>query len=319
MFASVGPLKLTTAASALQRFDSGAPGAEGYERWRAVGAVPRLFDVSADPDRFHVRFTQRDLGALTLLEFRNTDAAYTRSPGQLRRDGADHLWVQLVRGGTVMGAGGDRSIAMGAGAAGVCDLGKAAAQSSHAISARAFLVPRDAFGGKPLDDLHAGVAGGSRFDLLDDYFTWLMTVEVRSPATAAARAPAAVAEVVSACFRPVERVGEQAAAVLSSLTLARAQRFIAAHAGDPALALASICRAAGVSRATLYRLFAPHGGVAAYVWTARLEAARRALSDPAGREDIGQVAARHGFATAQHFSRRFREHYGFSPRNLRPF
>lgn len=51
----------------------------------------------------------------------------------------------------------------------------------------------------------------------------------------------------------------------------------------------------------------------------RLDAARQALSDPARPGRIADVAHGHSFSSAQPFSLRFRERYGFSPRNLRPF
>ena len=77
--------------------------------------------------------------------------------------------------------------------------------------------------------------------------------------------------------------------------------------------------AAGVSRATLYRLFQPFGGVADYSgargWSSRVNACpiRRSPGN------IGAIAGDVGFVSGAHFSRRFFEAYGFSPRNLRPF
>ncbi|MCK2046341.1 helix-turn-helix domain-containing protein [Chromohalobacter sp. TMW 2.2299] len=73
----------------------------------------------------------------------------------------------------------------------------------------------------------------------------------------------------------------------------------------------------GVSRANLYRLFADEGGVARYIQCRRLAAARRRLEDPSDLSGIGEIATQHGFNNPAHFSHRFRELFGISPRELR--
>ena len=147
---------------------------------------------------------------------------------------------------------------------------------------------------------------------------WLVGSMPEMPLNAVARTETAVTAVVLACFNPASPICGLASEVMGDLAIARACRFIDANSTG-ALDGAVVAKAAGVSRATLYRLFKPHGGVMEYVWRARLERARQALADPAVVGSIGTIAADAGFESGAHFSRRFTMFYGFSPRNLRPF
>ncbi len=82
---------------------------------------------------------------------------------------------------------------------------------------------------------------------------------------------------------------------------------------DPQLTVQDIAVAAGVSRTTLFRAFAP-GGLRRYMLDMRLDLARAALGgrDPR-RQTVAEVAYRHGFASAAHFARLYRERFGHAP------
>ena len=84
------------------------------------------------------------------------------------------------------------------------------------------------------------------------------------------------------------------------------------------LGIEKITRTFGLSRASLYRLFEPVGGVACYIRTRRLARARKELTAP-GLQDhrIGPIAYRAGFQSIPAFNRAFREAYGEPPRNAR--
>jgi AraC-like DNA-binding protein len=79
-----------------------------------------------------------------------------------------------------------------------------------------------------------------------------------------------------------------------------------------------LARTFGLSRASLYRLFEPVGGVASYIRTRRLARARQELTAP-GLEDrrIGPIAYRAGFHSIPAFNSAFRPAYGQTPRSTR--
>lgn len=99
----------------------------------------------------------------------------------------------------------------------------------------------------------------------------------------------------------------------------RALIFIRQHLGDPSLSPASVASAIGVSRRSLYQLFAAEGQtVAEFIIEARLDLAHRQLRDGrASERSITQVALACGFKSPAHFSRRFTDRFGQAPREVR--
>ncbi|SDN80310.1 AraC-type DNA-binding protein [Methylobacterium phyllostachyos] len=108
-------------------------------------------------------------------------------------------------------------------------------------------------------------------------------------------------------------------ALQGTLIVQRAKAHVAAHLGDADLDPAQLAAAVAVSLRHLQALFRAEGlNVAAWIWQRRLEAAAQRLSDPACLAlQIGEIAYRCGFADQAHFSRRFRDRYGASPRAYR--
>jgi transcriptional regulator GlxA family with amidase domain len=96
-------------------------------------------------------------------------------------------------------------------------------------------------------------------------------------------------------------------------------RYVRAHLDDPALGRAGIAAAHRMSTRTLDRLFADRPqSVSGLIRHERLEAVRRDLQDPALRHrSVAALAAPWGFFDAAHFSRVFRQHYGYPPSHRR--
>lgn len=80
-----------------------------------------------------------------------------------------------------------------------------------------------------------------------------------------------------------------------------------------------IAEASGISTRALYQLFdGEEGAVAGWILTRRLERIHADLTNPAHDAlPIAQIALNHGFRNAAHFSRRFRQKFGASPREVR--
>lgn len=80
-----------------------------------------------------------------------------------------------------------------------------------------------------------------------------------------------------------------------------------------------IARKFGVSRATVFRVFADHGGVRAFLMARRLDAARHTLSTtPEKRGRIVRLADALGFASTAHFSDAFLDRFGERPSAVVP-
>lgn len=97
----------------------------------------------------------------------------------------------------------------------------------------------------------------------------------------------------------------------------RARRFADAHLTDPKLDLTRLAAAAHVSPPHLVRRFRAELGVTpmAYLWRRRVAFGVDLLTHTG--LPVGEVAARSGFKTVYHFSRRVKEQTGRSPSALR--
>jgi AraC-like DNA-binding protein len=99
----------------------------------------------------------------------------------------------------------------------------------------------------------------------------------------------------------------------------RIAMYLRQHLGDPDLSPAQVARAHNISVRHLYNLWAGRDvSPGRWIIQERLEAARRELAKPAAQSrTIAAIAHQCGFTDAAHFSRRFRDAYGMSPRDWR--
>jgi transcriptional regulator GlxA family with amidase domain len=99
----------------------------------------------------------------------------------------------------------------------------------------------------------------------------------------------------------------------------RAKALIDSLLHDHTLNTEKIAGLVGISSRYLQDLFhAEQSTVSDWIWKRRLERSRRYLADPLHAGDsIAQIALACGFADFGHFSRRYREAFGASPREDR--
>ena len=98
-----------------------------------------------------------------------------------------------------------------------------------------------------------------------------------------------------------------------SLRLTQFRTMVDVRLADPAFGTDAAIEAAGLSRATLYRLLHPHGGLAAFIQSRRLEQIRQCLSDPHDDRPFAVLSRNVGFRDDGHASRAFTTRYGVRP------
>jgi AraC-like DNA-binding protein len=84
-----------------------------------------------------------------------------------------------------------------------------------------------------------------------------------------------------------------------------------------ALDIDAMCRALGLTRSSLYRMFSRDGGVLAYDRRRRLVALHRRLADPQEHASLAELGFAHGFPGRTHLSQVFRETFGYTASELR--
>ncbi|WP_224167159.1 helix-turn-helix domain-containing protein [Arthrobacter sp. StoSoilA2] len=114
-------------------------------------------------------------------------------------------------------------------------------------------------------------------------------------------------------------VGSNAGPASQEAYLLTAKGFIRRNLHRPDLTTSSIARAVGISDRHLARVFAvEESSVARFVMDTRLERAYQLLTETgSGHVQVGDIAASVGFVSAAHFSRAFRNKFGFTAREAR--
>ncbi|AOF93704.1 helix-turn-helix domain protein (plasmid) [Sinorhizobium sp. RAC02] len=104
---------------------------------------------------------------------------------------------------------------------------------------------------------------------------------------------------------------------MDGIAAARITRVIAEKLADRRLTPDKLCRAIGVSRSRLYRIFEPAGGVSNYIRRKRLLRTRDILADRSDQRTISSIAEEWGFPEASVYSRMFKKEFGMSPTEAR--
>ena len=129
---------------------------------------------------------------------------------------------------------------------------------------------------------------------------------------------AGLAEMAARALAPPleDMAGPGAAPPLASFVSIR--RFIDRNLRSPDLGAPMIAASFGLSRASLYRLFEPVGGIAGYIRKRRLTRAYQEITLPGhANRRIGPIAYSLGFKNISAFNRAFRSFHGVSPASAR--
>jgi AraC-like DNA-binding protein len=302
--------------------------ARGFQepgQWRAslgtafADLVPVPLDSGRAPEG---TLRGRALGGAAVFTVSGTPQAVVRSTFAARHSPADLLKVCVpLRGRTTVHQD-DREIVLVPGQFGVYDVGRPYALRLEGSWTCAVLAVR-----RELLEVPAGRLGpalrrtypsGRGPGLLLSQF---ITATVSQLDTVAAGAAGKLGE-AAACLLAGSLAGDGDAAAQGGPEVLRDRvtDYIRDRLADPQLSRASIAAAHRMSPRTLDRLFSGQSRpVSGYIRHERLEAVRRDLENPALRPHaVAALAARWCFFDAAHFSRLFRDTYGYPPSQARP-
>lgn len=159
---------------------------------------------------------------------------------------------------------------------------------------------------------------GAIHDLLLSHMRTCIEVGHRIPTTEAAAVSDVTVRMVAASWNNVTRRTTISARQAGLASLRDIKQFIEGHLGDKDLGPPLLLKVFNLSRATLYRMFEPIGGVAAYILERRMHKAFQIISTlEAEKPRIKQLAMSLGFEHASAFSRAFKKQFGVSPQDVR--
>lgn len=300
--------------------DDGA-GSDRLQAWRErlkhlceIG--PR--DATALPPRpYQMAMTAWHLGGLVMTEVAYGSGVQSRTARHIRGDGLDHYRVTLITEGSCR-VGSDTPRTVHAGQILVADMARPGLAVHSAGGCVSVFVPRESLDElllKPVD-LHGQVLSGVVSDVLAAHLRGLPRA---LPLLCTEHAHSLVAPTLHLLAAAIGSEPALRCPTGGEVTLLRrASRFIEMHLQDEDLSPQAVAQALSVSRATLYRLFEPLGGVSAFIKERRLVLIHEALREPGRRPSLATLAEDHGFKSAGHFSDAFLRHFGYRPSEVRP-
>ncbi len=303
----------------------GLPGSVAFEQWRST--VAPVFDAGIGADtpieHFGVAFEAFNFGPLVLGRTRGRgNQTFERASPTVARSGVDHILVQAyVRGRNNVTAEGE-TFQVAPGDVWLFDLARTLRTETRDFANVSLAVPRALI--EPLvadgDALHGLKLGGDTplGGLLYDHIRGLEARAPRMTLREAASVAESTVHLVAGCVGPAAEARGVTDSGMASALLSRLRRDIDASLADPDLGPDLLTRRHGLSRARLYRLFEPLGGVADYIRRRRLRRCFLDLASPHRRDvRIAEIAQAWGFGNEAVFSRAFKARFGMTPSEVR--
>ena len=293
---------------ALEFTSEGLDPESAFESYRSLYA--RGSDVARGPGVFHAHLRAVRLGSLILYDRRLNGVSHSRS-ARVAGDGFNHFAVHLVLDGRLEGSAESGFDQARRGDLVLVDTRKPSRTTAHDLHVLTASVSR------PLIGAAAGATGRLHGHVVPSPNTLVLGDVMQSLVRHGSNATPDVVPGLRRAF------GEALSAALSTSALGAAVearrldlaqrdaaiRFIESAIADRDLDAAKIAAGMGLSRSSLYRLFQPYGGVAAYIMARRVAAVRDAL-ESGPNDTLSGLAVRFGFTDESHLNRRFSRVYG---------
>ena len=301
------------------------PHADRFEAWRE--SISSIFDVARDPlqdtKRFDARLDSFLIGdQLMLCRCRTVSQVFERSSLRTAMDGLDYYLIQTHLSGEQTAKRGAKTSRSKPGELLIIDLADTHFAETADFEHLTVVVPRPMLAPllKNPDTQEGRVLSG------ENPLTRLAVSHLRtlgdvihnvSDEGASSLIEPTLGLIASAINGTASSVEGGAGAVASSV-LTRAKMLIEQNLHRPGLSAEAVCGLLRMSRASVYRLFEPYGGVRAYIQERRL---RRAAADLSlarnSHRPVYDIAFYWGFSSEALFSRAFKKRFGATPRELR--
>ena len=249
-----------------------------------------------------------------------TTYTFSRDPGRIARSGLDLIFVQVTLEGSDQRTINGETVRVEAGDVSLFDLARPMHAETQHCRNLTLVLPRHLLFSKEVqnDALHGLLLkrNTSTARLIGSHLQALFAdlqdiTQAEAPAIVTA-----TANLVTNLVAPQIEGRSQPSATVRGAVIMEIRRYVETHIAMADLGPEHLCKMFGLSRASLYRLFEPIGGVTDYIRTRRLRAAFDMLSTERQRT-VGEIAYACGFSDISAFSRAFRHQFGMSPSEVR--
>jgi len=297
------------------RFSTAQHAAE--ERFEAFRIrINTMFDMYADAQvvkhDFGGRIVSAHTGSMLISAMETQHFEYGRSRRRILNDHLDHILLRVDLTDAWDRGGRPHSLM-------IIDLGQPLEQDGIAAHNISLVLPRRALAEAGLfaDQLHGQALTTPSALFLADHLTALMRHADGIEPTVVAHLAGITPALVAACLKPSQEKVLLARREFELLVIERARNLIRDNLYNDRLNPTFLQERLAVSRATLYRLFEPMGGVAATIRQARLRQSLRDIAGMAPGARLADIGHALGFSSEAHFSRAFKDHFGCTPKEAR--
>ncbi|MBF0186771.1 MAG: helix-turn-helix domain-containing protein [Magnetococcales bacterium] len=297
-----------------------------FDAWRdSIGVMFDVrLDTASEDSGFHALTDSYLLDSMMLTRCAAGRQKFDRKSVRIARDGIDHYMIQLfVKGRVEMRVAGKQMVGPTRSIVGF-DLGDTLDSVNTDFDLLSAFIPRRELA--PLlrypDNVPGTMVDTAQGEgkLLADFMEAVFRAAPTLSRDAGPSVASSLIHMVAAALNRSLEVLEDAPTALMQSHLIRARQFIEDNLDREDLTPALLAQHLGVSRATLYRTFESHGGVAQFIRRRRLNRALKHLvAPPPGilKQRISDIAFSTGFNDSAQFSRLFRNAFGISPSEAR--
>lgn len=300
------------------------PAKTRFESWRESIGV--LYDVKQSvrtpADSFYANVHGYLFDNMMIVRCRTSAQEFRRSPVNIAQDGVDHYMIQLFLAGGQQVTRGRREAVSGPGDIIIYDLAAEHYADTSNFDNLSIILPRRLLG--PLlqqpDNQNGRIFGAEEplTRILSHYMRDLYELSGTITDEQRKSLDGVTSSLIAATLNGSGGEPNEYSHAVTSSVLLHAKHVLDRFLHEPNLDALAIAKAVGVSRAGLYRLFEPYGGVMNYVRRRRLYRSLRVLMDPMQRNrTIADIAFGCGFTSEAHFSRVFRKQFKMSPSEVR--
>jgi len=292
--------------------------------WKESIAV--IFDVDAHrfawQDGFDARIHATMLGPMMLARCETRGQVFTRGAARIGQDGLDHYMIQFYETGSQTVSDGSLVVEHPSSTMLVYDLSREMRATTETFSNLSLIIPRELLADRLIgpDNQHLRhfTCQQPTVAILWEFLRGVMDHAGQMSLSEAGNLGEAALTLVAACLN-AERDGNLHQAQARNLNrMTTVRRLIQSQLAKPELSPEWLGAQAGMSRAALYRLFEPMGGVSAYIREARMRRALQQLTSPQSQQtSLLEIAIMHGYGSDTSFGRAFKRRFGMTPSDVR--
>ena len=307
-------MKRDTSAPELLAFDTELlPPNERLDRYRAIYDIGA--EVTATGPAPSVWFQGWRLDRAILYDRRINDIGHVRTNAKLDGYGLTHWTITVVLDGWIAFDLGDGPRQVRPGELLLIDTNMAGRNDARHAHIATLSIAQDRLEEiiGPLGHLHGTVISVEEGRLYADFVRSLLATLPTLHWGALPAVTSTLGMILRAALDMRSDGGGRSSSTQQTLRLAQFRSLVDARLSDAAFGTEAAIEESGLSRATLYRLLHPQGGLAAFIQYRRLEQIRRHLSDPNQSRSFAEIAGTAGFRDEGQASRAFKARFGIRP------